>query len=440
MKKLYFLSLSIGLALSASAVVPQFQQAPSKSAANAMNLTKAEAAPMRNIKKAPADDHQWTLLGEGFYAASVVADTYGFSNAPIAVQVYEASDAKGVYKVESPWQAIDVYTDLVIDASDPDFVVVDYQDTGVIDNVDGVTYIASNTYVYTVFQGMDKAEVSSYLQGEGQLPTMKDGVIYFPVKSLLLQWPEAPADSKYGIDPAGWYIGKNNGYLVLPGGEYQDPWTSLGDATFTDNFIAGAFGVTVDPYEVELKYNETEKKYQVIDPLKGFYDAQGWSSTSPTMTIDANDPDNCIIGQTSSGVSGGSDGLYYYLSDSAYNDLMEGDASLTEEDLRITVAVTEEKVDDTHVNNVTTITIPYRSMYLLASSTGSLYYTGTEGTVTTIVNKSLREIPAVGIDAIVNDNAPVRYFNLQGVEVANPAKGELVIKTQGGKAVKTIVR
>lgn len=37
-------------------------------------------------------------------------------------------------------------------------------------------------------------------------------------------------------------------------------------------------------------------------------------------------------------------------------------------------------------------------------------------------------------------NAPVKYYNLQGVEIAAPAKGELVIKKQGSKAIKAIVR
>lgn len=46
-----------------------------------------------------------------------------------------------------------------------------------------------------------------------------------------------------------------------------------------------------------------------------------------------------------------------------------------------------------------------------------------------------------GIGEIVNDdaNAPVEYFNLQGVRVANPENG-LYIRRQGGKATKVIVR
>ena len=43
-----------------------------------------------------------------------------------------------------------------------------------------------------------------------------------------------------------------------------------------------------------------------------------------------------------------------------------------------------------------------------------------------------------GVDVIGVDEAPVKYYNLQGVEVANPAKGQLLIKKQGTKTQKVI--
>lgn len=45
-------------------------------------------------------------------------------------------------------------------------------------------------------------------------------------------------------------------------------------------------------------------------------------------------------------------------------------------------------------------------------------------------------------DAVIDldSNAPVEYFNLQGVRVANPAAGELVIKRQGNNVSKAIIR
>lgn len=48
---------------------------------------------------------------------------------------------------------------------------------------------------------------------------------------------------------------------------------------------------------------------------------------------------------------------------------------------------------------------------------------------------------ADGVESVEFDsNAPVKYFNLQGVEVANPEAGQIVIKKQGSKAVKVVVK
>lgn len=46
-----------------------------------------------------------------------------------------------------------------------------------------------------------------------------------------------------------------------------------------------------------------------------------------------------------------------------------------------------------------------------------------------------------GIDGIeIDDDAPVKYFNLSGMEIANPVKGQVVIKKKGNKSYKMIVK
>lgn len=50
-------------------------------------------------------------------------------------------------------------------------------------------------------------------------------------------------------------------------------------------------------------------------------------------------------------------------------------------------------------------------------------------------------VDATGIDGISADDAQqVRYFNLQGMEIAAPVKGQLVIKMTGNKSEKLIAR
>lgn len=55
------------------------------------------------------------------------------------------------------------------------------------------------------------------------------------------------------------------------------------------------------------------------------------------------------------------------------------------------------------------------------------------------IDVEMQDIP-VGIEGVeIDENAPVRYFNLQGVEVNEPAAG-LYIRVQGSKAQKVIIR
>lgn len=52
-----------------------------------------------------------------------------------------------------------------------------------------------------------------------------------------------------------------------------------------------------------------------------------------------------------------------------------------------------------------------------------------------------KEENTTGVDVINSDSAaPVRYYNLQGMEIAAPAKGQVVIRVDGGKSSKIMAR
>lgn len=49
--------------------------------------------------------------------------------------------------------------------------------------------------------------------------------------------------------------------------------------------------------------------------------------------------------------------------------------------------------------------------------------------------------PGVGVEGIeAETDGPARWFNLQGVELSEPAKGEIVIEVRGGKSIKRVIR
>lgn len=57
----------------------------------------------------------------------------------------------------------------------------------------------------------------------------------------------------------------------------------------------------------------------------------------------------------------------------------------------------------------------------------------------TTITVEIPEFTGVEGVEIENADAAVKYYNMQGMEIANPAEGQLVIKKQGNKAVKVIM-
>lgn len=82
-------------------------------------------------------------------------------------------------------------------------------------------------------------------------------------------------------------------------------------------------------------------------------------------------------------------------------------------------------------------TLTVENMYFGSTESPLAYYWFGEDAPITM----LFTLHTDGVDDIaVDENAPVKYFNLQGMEIVNPAKGQVVIKTQGKKATKVVVK
>lgn len=205
----------------------------------------------------------------------------------------------------------------------------------------------------------------------------------------------------------------------------QEEKEFYGTATVSGDMYFTMFNKTATDYTVEVYKNSDATELLVKDPLKGLYAAQGRSSVSPDMIIDASIPDNLLIDSFSLGINGGdTNGIYYGMSVSANQQ----DIANTPEANRCTL-----KKDDKSV----VITIPTKGLFLWPSKTTSLYYANKTPVTITI------DISSNGVDDIISDsdeNVPVEYFNLQGQRINEPAAGQLVIKRQGKKVTKMIVR
>lgn len=83
----------------------------------------------------------------------------------------------------------------------------------------------------------------------------------------------------------------------------------------------------------------------------------------------------------------------------------------------------------------------YEGTPVVLSKAGTLEYKGVIGNAETAVKTvTVTGTSTSVVDVIADDeNAPVEYFNLQGVRVENPAAGGLYIKRQGSKVTKVIL-
>lgn len=219
-----------------------------------------------------------------------------------------------------------------------------------------------------------------------------------------------------------------------------EKWEPLGQVKYTDDIVGPLWNfeaTETDPnkagevttYDVPLERNiENPSVYRLVNP----YNAPGWKYTSFNthvkdnckhfMVIDATDPQAVMVptGYTGFNLSG-----IGYMMLASVNYL---DNTLTEYNGKLENGV---------------ITFPAEAFIqvysqLLNDSKDALR--NLPGNFSGLFKVDLNTSGISDVTISVNDNAPVEYFNLQGVRVANPAAGELVIKRQGDKVSKTVIR
>lgn len=222
-----------------------------------------------------------------------------------------------------------------------------------------------------------------------------------------LGWYILSCENVFTTDNSVAFEGKFNDNLVYPAFNEGKENTEITDVTVTTN------GGSI---------------YTVKDPLQAIYKVLEIDGVSPDLEIDASDPENVVVPAASTGLGNGSN-LYLYFNEAWWCDNFGGEL---DDALRCTMTVDED-------HNVT-ITFPYHSTTLWLYPTNDGFYYGS-----TFESKLTFRDPDApitnGVKAISADsNAPVRFYNLQGMEVSNPQAGSFVIRVQGSQAVKEIAK
>ena len=265
-----------------------------------------------------SEESAWTSLGKGTYVdgwvtPGIYAPASYTDPAPYAyeVEVMESTATPGIYKIVSPYttenfpflnkNASTTACDIIIDATDPDFVRIDAQNSGFVNTTLTVNFtdpfFICNAGSYFLGEGYDKDEIKQY----GFASTLKDGVIE-------IVGPRFGKSAEQIAQGYQWQ-GDYNGRLTLPAG---GAWKSLGKGTYVDGWVTpGIYAPAsyTDPapyaYEVEvMESTATPGIYKIVNPYTTaefpFLDKNA-ANAACDIIIDATDPDFVRIDAQNSG-------------------------------------------------------------------------------------------------------------------------------------------
>lgn len=290
----------------------------------------------------------------------------------------------------------------------------------------------------------DKGNATSFSEIDALVGTYEDGVISFNRIDLIGLPNPSKKDNFYGP-----LLGYENIMTNIPVAEIDmNEWNIIGDAEYSDGWIAPLYYEKPGEVFYSVKVAQNKKDYNkvlLIDPYGAnspFADVNLNKTAPGYIEMDKANPDVVVCTpRLYSGYTDNKNGNYYNYNTEGYLYYLNGLSFDT-----ILERLIANDAESSWYDPTTKTIYIYNCIFGMESDkTGT--YTWIDGNQQPIVMESVIKLPSnwddsgAGVEGItVDENAPVKYFNLQGVEVANPEAGQLVIKKQGSKAEKMIVR
>ncbi|MDE6256573.1 MAG: hypothetical protein K2M39_10310 [Muribaculaceae bacterium] len=478
MKKIYTLLAMAFCVYSAGA------GAAERSAVNGLrsNLEEQKMAKKEtSAKAATRADENWKSIGKGIYREGLVSSFIkGLDPQDIEVEIEQNVNDETCYRIVNPYENWEnPFADVEYDASGEyyiNFNIVDYQgkkvwyingdsNLGLIwpqisDGVMGMMSIMAfgdQAYQY----GVDA--FAEYF-GESSLGVYREGLLTYPYdmtfvgsdKEVVTQaniWVHfSSQQSGYGF----MVNQKGNFAIAMPGVEMKDydpfeGYTLVGECDSQDNLFDNYFREWETPQGKSVVYENPLNKGEFH--IKNFFVAGGWQSEETAKLFDfeinLSDPNY---------------GTIDWIED-VYNDVEYGTTSIMSSSTFYTRYIADAKEKLTKAQflaqhpemniyidaDTKRIMLPIQSVGFLfpdAPETSEVYsaitWAATEAPAAAswIQLPSDYVLPNSGVNTIAADdvNAPVKYYNLQGMEVANPEAGQLVIMKKGSKASKFIAK
>lgn len=452
MTKFYTLALAAAVAATASAMpeltlhtgVIQKERVETPAIAK-----KATPFKMEKFRTAPAT-HRAAAADESIYGDyTLTLGDYYFESSlgVIEIDATISEVEPGIVSIESPSLATNVLAAYDEETQTLTFVKIDGGPTG-------------NYYLRVEpFEYVYDSETEGHIEMLDSFSvTYAGGTITFPVDHGI-SW-SAYVDADYTTFAGYFELYDFLSMVKLVETDPDEGWTSVGTATFTDPWLMPAVGYTdtdeMSTWPVELQQNDDDANvYRLVDPYHGESPLSMFNeSTKPGyIQFDITDPDHVVFALVKSGFSSsqlGLSNLYcydvltaYILQYSAYGYAPADIIGILGDDVCYTtfadgvVTIGSKEITDPATNETYT---EYAACFTNDASNITFYsWNDGDGNAVPMTGKIVFP-ETTGIASVAAENAPVRYYNLQGVEVARPEAGQLVIRRHGSKATKLIVR
>lgn len=301
---------------------------------------------------------------------------------------------------------------------------------GTADMSDGTVTVGWGAYDITQSGRVPKDEVVGTLQSDGTI--VFGGInelVGFAIVGQDGSWLGAFRDLKFVAPPYFKYV--------------ESEWESAGTASYEEYVVNPILNANykVGKVDVALEKNKNEEGLYL---LRKPYSVGGWAAVNENPESDGfivfniaySDcvwlrplvPAGLWMDQGEEGAPSIED-FYFYNLEGDYVFNVEADPE------EIAEVFAEEGTECSTYDPATGIVDVKNVMFGITSNPSASYVWTNYKDLTMTIG-----MPAGAVEGIVNDadTAAKRYFNLQGVEIANPAEGELVIVKQGSKASKVI--
>ena len=336
------------------------------------------------------------------------------------------------------------------------FPYSDVEITGIVDVAKSTLRInQQEAYFHTTYNEMVYFTPIDFENGRAlesvTADILEDGTIVFPENiTMALKLLSYPINE-------GYFFGVSEIVLTpIRAWKYDAAeWEKAGSAEYFDGWMCAAFGVTPEDgmplNKVDVMKSKTnEGEFLLVNPESNgsseyaeMFQVQGGYAGDGYLRFNIANPDCAYIYPLvgSGGYLGEEDGSTSQMF--PYN--LEG-IRITREGYDYQDVADEWDVnwlDMSYFDKDTNTAYFFNLMFGLGDTNmlGQFWWVANDPTMViegqTVIKLDFDPYAAVG-EIAVDENAPVKYFNLQGVEIAQPAKGQLVIKKQGSKSVKMI--